>query len=89
MTGSRLRAGAQQQRACAHLSIEPELPSVAALSKNDTHQLTDMEVADQWRREWAGTAEYGKVRSNNPYTVCLSFANLKCFNFRRKFVNNS
>lgn len=38
------------------------LPSVAALSNNDhTNLVTDMEVADQWRREWAGTAEYGKV----------------------------
>lgn len=46
----------------ARLANEPVLSSVAALSNNDTHQLTDMEVADQWRREWAGTAEYGKVR---------------------------
>lgn len=34
--------------------------SAAEWSCSD-QQTSDMEIADQWRREWAGTAEYGKV----------------------------
>lgn len=37
------------------------LSSVAAAIERRLTSITNMEVADQWRRKWSGTAEYGKV----------------------------
>ncbi|KAJ0180464.1 hypothetical protein K1T71_003868 [Dendrolimus kikuchii] len=54
--GSRLQASALSERARALL---PNDHSAYECSCSD--QLNTMEVADQWQREWAGTAEYGKV----------------------------
>lgn len=42
-------------------------PSAYECSCNDRkqQQKTQMEVAGQWRKEWAGAAEYGKVNLVN------------------------
>lgn len=64
---SRLRASAKSERDRAikvRTASQLTASVAAAIEKNEHSDLPRMEVAGagQWRREWAGTAEYGKVK---------------------------